>query len=549
MLFYKLLIEAVYFIQILLNKIFLTYAFFICTDLKKIKKFFLYESKSEKDDLALFETIAIKDSILANLITAKALLRKEKIKLKCFNMTINSFYNPNVKFNYNSMNMESINYYLKDLEDLNNAYKIYKQYYFQLKTKRDLYNLKIQKIYIGDLVYDGYIRFYKKPTVDLNTFSFKYYFFKCCISFIFWQKYIKENKVKYIFLSHANYLIGMPLRVGIYNNVKVYSITSTYLNKFSKKKLYNGLEYLDYKKEFNKIPKLKKKLILKKSKKLLNERFQDNLKIRGLFDTPITKENPFSSKEVKNIFHKNQRIKILVAAHDLFDAPNSRGGMTFLDFYEWLVYLRDHNVSKKYDWYIKMHPDAYKGNDEELHKIFKDKKNFYFLDKDVNHFQIIKNKIDVVFSCKGTVGFEYPYFSIPVILASNNSKVGQYKFAYQAKNLKEYNQMLNNLETYLNKFKKNINELAEFFFTNYFIFNTNDWLIKNYEKKKNIKFRRNAAGASRFNPSIIKEELDILIKDKKLADEKIELIYKFIKGNKYMYLKPLNKVVNTFLNN
>jgi hypothetical protein len=222
--------------------------------------------------------------------------------------------------------------------------------------------------------------------------------------------------------------------------------------------------------------------------------------------------------------------------------------MTFLDFYEWLVYLRDHKVSKKYDWYIKTHPDAYKGNDEELHKIFKDKKNFYFLDKDVNHFQIIKNKIDVVFSCKGTVGFEYPYFSIPVILASDNSKVGQYKFAYQAKNLKEYNQMLNNLETYLSKFKKNINELAEFFFTNYFIFNTNDWLIKNYEKKKNIKFRRNAAGSSRFNPSIINEELDILIKDKKLADEKVELVYKFIKGNKYMYLKPLNKVVNTFLN-
>ena len=87
-------------------------------------------------------------------------------------------------------------------------------------------------------------------------------------------------------------------------------------------------------------------------------------------------------------------------------------------------------------------------------KFLKIKKNFYFLNKDVNHFEIIKNKIDVVFSCKGTVGFEYPYFSVPVILASNNSKVGQYKFAYQAKNIKEYNHMLNNLENYLCNLKK-----------------------------------------------------------------------------------------------
>ncbi len=340
----------------------------------------------------------------------------------------------------------------------------------------------------------------------------------------------------------------MPLRVGIFNNVKVYSITSTYLNKFSKKRFYNGLEYLDFKKQFNKISASKKKKILKKSKKLLSERFNDNLKVRGLFDTPITENNPFSSKKIKKIFHKNKKIKILIAVHDLYDAPNSRGGMTFLDFYEWLVYLRDHKVAKKYDWYIKAHPDAYKGNNEELYKIFKNKKNFYFLNKDVNHFQIIKNKIDVVFSCKGTVGFEYPYFSVPVILASNNSKVGQYKFAYQAKNIKEYNHMLNNLENYLFTFKKNVNELAEFFFTNYFIFNTNDWLIKNYEKKKNKKFRRNAAGASRFNPNVIKKELDILLKDKKLANEKIELVYNFIKNNKYMYLKPINTVINDFLN-
>ena len=50
------------------------------------------------------------------------------------------------------------------------------------------------------------------------------------------------------------------------------------------------------------------------------------------------------------------------------------------------------------------------------------------------------------------------------------------------------------------------------------------------------------------NPNVIKKELDILLKDKKLTNEKIELVYNFIKNNKYMYLKPINTVINDFLN-
>ena len=50
-------------------------------------------------------------------------------------MNINSFYNPIIKFNYNSMNMESIDYYLKDLKNLKYSFKIYKENYSKLKKK------------------------------------------------------------------------------------------------------------------------------------------------------------------------------------------------------------------------------------------------------------------------------------------------------------------------------------------------------------------------------------------------------------------------------
>ena len=96
MFFYKLLIEIIYLIQIIVNYFLYFYFFFLIQILKNIKKFFLSEPKYEKKKLALFETYTVKDSILANAITAKAINKKEKIKLRCFNMNINSFYNPNV---------------------------------------------------------------------------------------------------------------------------------------------------------------------------------------------------------------------------------------------------------------------------------------------------------------------------------------------------------------------------------------------------------------------------------------------------------------------
>ena len=129
MFIYKLLIETIYLIQIIINYFFSFLTFFLIR-IQNIKKFFLSEPKYQKEKLALFETYSVKDSILANAITAKAIIKKEKIKLKCFNMNINSFYNPIIKYNYNSMNMESIDYYLKDLKNLKYSFKIYKRKLF-----------------------------------------------------------------------------------------------------------------------------------------------------------------------------------------------------------------------------------------------------------------------------------------------------------------------------------------------------------------------------------------------------------------------------------
>ena len=51
----------------------------------------------------------------------------------------------------------------------NRADKLFKN----IKNKKEVLNLHIDEIYCGDLIYDSYIRFRNKPTVDINDLFLK----------------------------------------------------------------------------------------------------------------------------------------------------------------------------------------------------------------------------------------------------------------------------------------------------------------------------------------------------------------------------------------
>ena len=106
---------------------------------------------------------------------------------------------------------------------------------------------------------------------------------------------------------------------------------------------------------------MKKKKILDISKKNLSYRFE------GKKDFRYKQSNP-----IKAVFDKNTMIKkryskkknnILIAAHCLSDAPHVYGNLLFTDFNDWLNYLGEISLQKKfekYKWYLKPHPAYYK---------------------------------------------------------------------------------------------------------------------------------------------------------------------------------------------
>ena len=147
-------------------------------------------------------------------------------------LKVNNIFTPNLS---NEHKLKSLNFYNKFLKN-----KI---------TNKKIFNLKINKIYIGDLLYDSYLRCNNRPTINVNDENFKIFLKNFLCLFYFWENYFKTNKVKAVIVKHNTYLTGIPARIAIFNNIKSLVDIDFKLYQLSKKNLKPGLQIKSYKKK------------------------------------------------------------------------------------------------------------------------------------------------------------------------------------------------------------------------------------------------------------------------------------------------------------
>jgi|688.fasta_scaffold49490_5 hypothetical protein len=326
-----------------------------------------------------------------------------------------------------------------------------------LKSKNDVENIKINEVHIGDLIYDSYLRIYNEPTINLEKKFYQH--LRICVSnFIFWESYLKKNKIEAVITSHSVYISAILLRLAVKNNISVYISSLTNIYKLSKKNLWAYKEFKKYPNMFSKLKKNQKKNALSLSKKRLALRFMGKIGVDMHYSTKSAYTNNFKKRLIKN----SDKIKILIATHCFFDSPHSYGKNIFPDFYEWLDCLGKISIKTDYDWYIKLHPDFHPLTMKIINQFINKYNKFNLLPSDSSHHQIIKEGIDFVLTIYGSVGHEYPLFNIPVINASINNPHIKYKFNIHPRNLKEYKKILLNLNSVNLKIKKN--EVYEYYY-------------------------------------------------------------------------------------
>lgn len=410
-----------------------------------------------------------------------------------------------------------------------------------IKSNKDILDLRIKNILVGDLIYDSFLKILNKETINVKDKKFYEFLFISIEYFLYWYYQFKEKSINFVISSQSVYLSSLPIRIGIFFNSKCLVANPERLYSLNKNLIFSDSEHLF----FPKIRKNINKSVLKKgmlvAKKLLGLRFGGEV---GQ-DLSYMSKSAFGKLKNKKVLKNNSKFKILIAPHAFSDAPHQLGNHLFTDYLEWLNFIFEIAKNSKFDWYIKCHPnyvDYFDNTINVVKKLVKKNKTINYIKPNTSHIQLIKEGINCVVTCHGTIGSEYPYFDIPVINASKVNPHINYKFNIHPKNIKDFESKLKNT----NKIKLNIKKkdlLEYYFFKN--IYFSNNWLFEDI--KDLIEY------SNGYKNIYTHKSYEYWIKKWSFRKQQniTDAIYKFIKSNDYMmthehYNKNIKDILNEY---
>ena len=378
------------------------------------------------------------------------------------------------------------------------ALKLFKNVAGQLRTKRDLEELVVDNVWIGDLIYDSYLNKFSRPTIDLDSKEFRVFLIKSLELFVFWQDFFDKHKVVGVSVSHCVYHLAMPLRLAVQRNIPAFQVNITHAYRLNANNLFAYNDFIYFRERFAELPEATQEAGIKAAKERIQLRFQGHAGVDMHYSSKSAYGKP---KKDQKLLRSSSKKKILIATHCFFDSPHSYGNNIFPDFYEWLDFLGKMTDQTDYDWYIKTHPDYLPGTKEIVDGFIERYPKLTLLPADASHHQIIAEGIDLALTTYGTIGFEYAALGIPVINASQNNPHISYDFNLHAKNVEDYRHMLLNLddlELHIDK-----RQVYEYYFMRN-LYNSENIFFENYREM----IDRIGGYATQFTPLVYKEWLD-----------------------------------------
>ena len=350
-----------------------------------------------------------------------------------------------------------------------------------IKNKKDILNIKIKKVKVGDLIYDTYLRFRCVPTPNIkDKFLFKI-ILKTIIMIDNLTKFLRENKIESYFTTYTSYIHhGVPARFFIENNVNVYSSVKSYMNnyinKLSKNHFKHAKKYSNFDKDFKKLKNKNSKIIF--AKKELVKKFKGKYERQAI----NLKVNTFK-QPVKNYKYLD-KLDGVVFLHDFFDSSHETKFTAFEDYYEWTIFTLEFILKNKLNIGVKLHPNT-KPESLYTNNIIKNRyKGIIWVNTNLSNLSIF-NKKNIKFgvSVVGTVLQELCFFNkYPVFLGEN--PISSFNIAPQIKNKQEYKNALLHGKKY--KLKKNAKEqICKLYYM--YIVHQKNYFPSKIAKKINIK--------------------------------------------------------------
>jgi len=357
------------------------------------------------------------------------------------------------------------------------ANQLAKKLMSEIKSKSDLENLTIDDVWVGDLIYDQYLKLYKVPTVNIESDELKKLILEFCILFCQWKDFLSKKTTKAIVLSHACYFMGIPGRIAIDLGILVYQTNLLNIYYLSKKNLFPSSEFHSYMRDFEKLDFQKKKNSILEARERLKIIFQGSTDV----DQEYIKISAYHQKKTHTKLLRNKNpIKILIAPHSFYDSPHGIGKNLFPDFYEWLEFVGELSNYTEYEWYIKTHIGMGERDKNTIDDFVLRYDKIILIPVDTSHHQLIVEGINIVLTIYGSIGLEYAAAkNITVINASLNNPHISYDFNIHPKTIDELKNIILNLDKYVNN-KVNSDDVYKCYYMKY-LDNKHDIFHSNFQ--------------------------------------------------------------------
>ena len=344
------------------------------------------------------------------------------------------------------------------------GYHIFKN----LSSKKDVLSIKFQDILVGDLIYDTYLRYNTKPTINIKD----KFLLRIIISSIYIynksQKYFESNDIDLFFTSYASYSHhGIVARLALKKQIKVISLGSheKLFNIIKPEFPYHLVNFSHYKRDSCRLNDAFKEKFITESRRLLQNR------LNGKIDPSLSYMNKSTFVKYdmdKTFFIKNKKPKVIIWSHDFFDSPHVRGWLLFEDYFEWLKFILVSADTESNDYFVKVHPNSSVSNLNVINNLLIKFAKIRLIPKSISTNQLVSEGIDLVITNHGTVAHELPLLGVPVLSSGNNPHIS-YSFSYTVQSKMEFKKIIKNPNLYpLLKSKLEIeNEIYDYYFMHY----------------------------------------------------------------------------------
>ena len=434
---------------------------------------------------------------------------------------------------YRSFGVREFIYVRTNRGQVDQVEEVYRSIVKKLETKRDIENIEIKGILVGDLIYDSCLRDFRVPTIDPKAENFLKHLRSAIETFFYWEAYFQQHKVCAVLVSHSVYIGAILARLSIQKNIPVYETHIQFCYYLNKDRPLPYKEHLFFPEEFSGLPKSVQEDGLQEAKARLKKRFSGEKDI----DMVWVSSSAYGKDLYKDtrIIRESDNSKVLIFAHCFFDAPHFWGENIFPDFYEWLTFLGEMSEKTDYDWYLKTHPDELPGSVKVVDDLLRRYPKITLIPSNSSHHQVIAEGISTVLTIYGTVGFEYAALGIPVINCSNNNPHIRYDFNLHPTSVDEYTQAIMGIKDIV--LDIDISKVYEYYYMKN-IYYGNQNIFLNYQKA----LESVGGYHGQFTPEIYKYWNDGFSIDK--HNSIVKLLTEFVDLKKYSTCGSLNSSVD-----